>query len=94
MSIQPSVIRKRARDKFKEVLFWCSFEIITLDPLSDEITRARRLRHIGDCLEKAFDEYDNSIATHERSIEERLSNLEKVLQEELASADARNGFTG
>ena len=86
MSIQPSVIRKRARDKFKKALVRCFWEIITLDPLSgplpDEITRARRLRHIGDSLEKAFDEYENSIATHERSIEERLSNLEKVLQEE------------
>jgi len=35
-------------------------------------------------IEKAFEEYDN-IPTHERSIEERLSNLEKALQGERAT---------
>ena len=78
MSIQPSVMRERARDKVRYAFLLNLVDSFKyLDTIPPEIISRAHAR-----LEKAFDEYENIIATHERSIEERLSNLEKIFKKD------------
>jgi len=79
--MNPKEVRTRARERVLGEIFCCVLETYRTDDPSPEKNMILRGRAR---IEKAFEEYDNTIATHERSIEERLSNLEKVLQGERA----------
>ena len=77
--LQESEKIKRVRASLLlEICFFCIDTIREPDnPFTKEDGARWRAR-----IEKAFDEYDNTIGIEKRSIEERLSNLENILKKD------------
>jgi len=77
--LQESEKRKRARDTLLgEICIFCIDTIRVPDnPFTTGDGALWRAR-----IEKAFEEYDNTIGIQKRSIEERLSNLENILKKD------------
>lgn len=75
--LQESEKVKSARDSLVAEICFFSIDTMRLpdNPFTKEDGARWRAR-----IEKAFEEYDNTIGIHKRSIEEHLSNLENILR--------------
>jgi len=70
---------KRARDSLVAEI--CLFCVDTIRGPDNPFTTGDGARWRAR-IEKAFDEYDNTIGIQKRNIEERLSNLENILKKD------------